>query len=211
MSFQKGNQIWKLKKRIGCWSRRYDCCQKCGTTEIKHWAKGLCEKCYLKLMAPRMKQQNLINSRKRNETDHRRQYMKDYEQDPKNREIIKSRRQSIKYRNKRKEYEQSPIGKDRNRQNANRYKAAKLFVDFWQPWMTERWWWMIDVTEGYCPNCGKLFDDGGHKLTMDHIIPLNLVDKLGKDKAVEIGAIHHINNIQVLCKSCNSSKNGRII
>jgi len=28
------------------WSRSYDFCQECGTTDIAHSGKGLCEKCY---------------------------------------------------------------------------------------------------------------------------------------------------------------------
>jgi len=33
------------------WSRNFDCCQLCGTTERKHNAKGLCWKCYLSQQA----------------------------------------------------------------------------------------------------------------------------------------------------------------
>ncbi|MEK7805827.1 MAG: hypothetical protein AAB258_03700, partial [Planctomycetota bacterium] len=28
------------------WSRKYDKCEKCGTTSIEHVAQGLCRKCY---------------------------------------------------------------------------------------------------------------------------------------------------------------------
>lgn len=28
------------------WSLNFDCCQECHTTEVKHWAKGLCKRCY---------------------------------------------------------------------------------------------------------------------------------------------------------------------
>jgi len=28
------------------WSKKYDCCQSCGTTETPHHGKGLCRKCY---------------------------------------------------------------------------------------------------------------------------------------------------------------------
>jgi len=70
--------------------------------------------------------------------------------------------------------------------------------------MEDCWGWMLDATEGYCIKCGDYY--GIDNLTMDHIVPLILVDKLGTQKAIEIGAIHHIDNVQVLCKSCNSKK-----
>ncbi len=33
-------------RKMTKWSYKYDCCQYCGTIEIKHGAKGLCERCY---------------------------------------------------------------------------------------------------------------------------------------------------------------------
>ena len=35
------------KKLEGRWSLKYDKCQKCGTTEKKHAAKGICINCYM--------------------------------------------------------------------------------------------------------------------------------------------------------------------
>jgi len=32
--------------RLKTWSRKYDRCRKCGTTKIKHEARGLCQNCY---------------------------------------------------------------------------------------------------------------------------------------------------------------------
>lgn len=37
----------------GRWSRTFDCCQSCGTTERKHNAKGLCWQCYREAAAAR--------------------------------------------------------------------------------------------------------------------------------------------------------------
>lgn len=33
---------------MSTWSSKFSCCQDCGTTEIKHQAKGLCKHCYRK-------------------------------------------------------------------------------------------------------------------------------------------------------------------
>lgn len=32
--------------KLSGWSRKYNCCQHCGTTERRHFSKGLCHKCY---------------------------------------------------------------------------------------------------------------------------------------------------------------------
>ncbi len=57
MPFQKGHTLGKLKP--GQWSKKYPCCQKCGTTEIPHVANGLCKKCYYDgFIRPRQKEYN---------------------------------------------------------------------------------------------------------------------------------------------------------
>lgn len=43
-----------MKKK---WSRQFDKCQACGTTERKHYARGVCQRCYMRL--PHMKQFNM--------------------------------------------------------------------------------------------------------------------------------------------------------
>ena len=54
-------------------------------------------------------------------------------------------------------------------------------------------------THGFCPRCDKWI--GIEKLTLDHIIPLS--------KSPE-GFDYTINDVQPLCRPCNSSKNDRI-
>lgn len=58
--------------------------------------------------------------------------------------------------------------------------------------MSEEWKGLIQITEGCCPVCGVYV--GIERMTMDHIIPLSK------------GGIHHINNVQPMCRSCNSAK-----
>ena len=62
--------------------------------------------------------------------------------------------------------------------------------------------WMDKVreTNGVCPQCNK--DVGVYKLTLDHIIPIS---------AVPIGTYYDIGDVQPLCRSCNCSKNDKVI
>ena len=38
------------------WSQNYTECQKCGRTQFRHWAKGLCESCYKSTSLKRRKE-----------------------------------------------------------------------------------------------------------------------------------------------------------
>jgi uncharacterized paraquat-inducible protein A len=42
--------------KSGRWSRKYDKCLECGTTERPHYAKGLCARCYMRLYKRRQRQ-----------------------------------------------------------------------------------------------------------------------------------------------------------
>jgi len=63
----------------------------------------------------------------------------------------------------------------------------------------EQWVSMKNATNGICPSCNTFV--GTEKLTLDHIFPIS--------KAEE-GRIYTINDIQPLCKSCNSKKHDKI-
>jgi len=109
-----------------------------------------------------------------------------------------SRKRKLKYYQnneleKTKEYYRTDNGRETSKMNSRKRRARKRNLNFWTKEMTQRWWWMLDATEGYCPNCGNYF--GIDKLQMDHIIPLSK------------NGIHHINNVQALCQHCNCSKN----
>ena len=192
-------KLGKLRKgksllKEGQWSRRYgDCCINCGTTERPHLTKGLCLKCYGK-QRYYMNRERVLK------------ILAAY------RELHKEQRKQYYQNNREKErlygkiWKKSDVGKQICKIHNQKRRAIKKSVNFWTDEMTERWFWMLDATEGYCPRCGELFDNGIHNCTMDHIIPLDLVDKFGTAKAIRLGAIHHIDNIQVLCRSCNCSK-----
>lgn len=165
--------------KIHGWSRKNDCCVKCGTTEKPHQAHGLCSYCH--------KRKRLIENR-----EEELKYLRDYHKKNRDRERIQRRPTAKRYR-------QTAYGKQMKKLSDHKRRARKKNANFWKPWMGERWYWMLDATEGYCPKCGEPFDSGDHKLTMDHIIPLT--PKPGNPQGH-----HHIDNIQVLCLSCNCSK-----
>lgn len=60
---------------------------------------------------------------------------------------------------------------------------------------SKQWEILLEQYECRCLRCGKV----GIKLTMDHVLPLSL------------GGEHRIENIQPLCKPCNSAKGTKYI
>ncbi len=63
----------------------------------------------------------------------------------------------------------------------------------------DEWLQKLKDTFGVCPRCDRYI--GIRKLSLDHIIPISKVEE---------GHIYTIDDIQPLCRSCNSSKNGRV-
>jgi hypothetical protein len=41
------------KRKPGQWSKKYPCCQQCGTTSIRYGGKGYCRKCYCHILITR--------------------------------------------------------------------------------------------------------------------------------------------------------------
>jgi len=180
------------------WSKKYDRCQKCGTTGSPHAGHGLCRKCH---------EIWYYNNPKGNKI--KQKVAKKYHSSEKGKLVFRNATKKWRLLHQEeiriysKEYNQRPEIKKNNIIKTNIRRARKKSVDFWSEEMSERWEWIIDATEGYCPCCGEPFDNGKHKLTMDHIIPLT-------PKSGDPQGIHHIDNVQVLCKSCNSSKHNRL-
>ncbi len=73
----------------------------------------------------------------------------------------------------------------------HKYRAKNQSETHFTP---EEWQALCEKYEGHCLKCGKQ-----KKLTVDHIVPLAL------------GGSNDIDNIQPLCKSCNTSKGIQII
>lgn len=63
----------------------------------------------------------------------------------------------------------------------------------------QEWKEKLVKTTGICPMCNKYV--GIEKLTLDHIIPVS---------KAPMGFVYSIDDVQPLCKECNSKKNNKI-
>jgi len=99
------------------------------------------------------------------------------------------------------EYAQTPMGKLVGNRKREKRRSRKL--NLFETFTTKEWSEKLDKTEGICPgyNRGSHFV-GKSKLEMDHIIPISKAPK---------GFTYTINDMQPLCKSCNSEKGNRVI
>ena len=78
----------------------------------------------------------------------------------------------------------------------------KIIEDF----SNKEWLAKLEVTKGVCLDCDNYI--GVAHLTLDHIYP---VSRAYKDfLKTGIKRIYTINDVQPLCKSCNSSKGDKI-
>jgi 5-methylcytosine-specific restriction endonuclease McrA len=151
---------------------------------------------------------------------------------PKRKKYQKKYKQSIKYKEKKKAYFQRPDIKLKRKQYARLYPQSKEYRKKYRSgigknilkmhcrnrramrknvihnFTKEEWNNKLEQTNGYCPNpeynskCSKFV--GKKNLTLDHIYPLS---KDNEDfKRTGIKRVYTINDVQPLCKSCNSSK-----
>ena len=79
-----------------------------------------------------------------------------------------------------------------SRYRANLRKVRHVFTD--AEWLNK-----LKLSKGICPMCGE--NVGILNLTLDHIYPIS---------KAEDGRIYTIDDVQPLCKPCNSSKRDRI-
>ena len=80
------------------------------------------------------------------------------------------------------------MNRKREKRRAKKYLLTESYS-------TIDWLKKLDSTNGICPGCNNFV--GKEKLELDHIIPISKAQK---------GFNYTINDIQPLCKSCNSSK-----
>lgn len=136
---------------------------------------------------------NLINERRRN----------NYQ---KNKRKIRESRKKYYLKNKKKIEERN---KKWQRKNPEKYREIRRVVvmrriarihNIIHAFTVNEWIAKKNATQGICPSCSTFV--GTDKLTLDHIFPVS--------KAEE-GRIYTIDDVQPLCKSCNSSKNAQPI
>ena len=113
-----------------------------------------------------------------------------YRESENGRELLAAYRKTDKFKEMRRRWRVSPVGKayESNRRHQRRAAVATI--------VTAAEWEMIKANYDYkCVYCGK----GGIKLTQDHVIPLSR------------GGSHTKENVVPACGLCNSSKGARLI
>ena len=83
-------------------------------------------------------------------------------------------------------------------QSSRNYKLRKKHIK--HGFTTKQWIEKREYAKGICPMCYK--NVGTENLTMDHIYPVS---------KAELGKVYNIDDVQPLCKSCNSRKNNKVI
>lgn len=133
----------------------------------------------------------------KNGKKHNDEYRKKY------RKTEKGKLADLKYRksNKRKVSLTRYTHSEKGRANGLRHhlKRKEILKGIVHEFTQEEWLQKVKDTFGVCPRCDKYI--GIRKLSLDHIIPISKVEK---------GQVYTINDVQPLCRSCNSSKNGKV-
>ena len=138
------------------------------------------------------------NKERRNE--YNRQYYKDNKEyfTEYNKQYRKDNAESIKEREK--QYRQTPRRRELMNANTARRRAKKKEVN--ETWTADDIKFCLERADHKCEACGMSNEEHkerhGHRLHMDHILPLSEGHALTRD------------NCQVLCIHCNSSKGNKV-
>ena len=101
-----------------------------------------------------------------------------------------------KYNEYQRYYSKTPKGRSIHRKFGHNRRLKKQNIT--HDWTTQQEIDKLNETHGYCKICSKYI--GINNLTLDHIIPIS---------KVPIGAVYTINDIQFICKECNSRKSAK--
>jgi 5-methylcytosine-specific restriction endonuclease McrA len=163
-------------------------------------------------------------------TEKRKEYIKKYHKSERYKEYIKKYQQSEKFKEAQKKYQQSekfkeaqkkyqktesyklnkqtykktPIAKQQKIIDSNKRREAKN--NCIHSFTREEWKQKCDAVNGVCQNCNKYI--GTDKLTLDHIFPISKANE--EFKLTGIKRVYTINDVQPLCRTCNSIKNNKI-
>lgn len=129
------------------------------------------------------------SQKKYNHSERGRQSRKKYLQSDKGKEAIR------RYEQK---YYKSLNGKLASKKGNHKWRAKENNISY--SFTSEEYDKKLNSTHGYCQICKE--DIGIDNLTMDHIIPIS---------KAKIGSVYTIDDIQFLCRNCNSSKSNKVI
>ena len=187
--------------------QRIKICLDCGIAK-PHCAKGFCYSCYSMRDYYKHRETRKITMAKYQKNPDKipmlRKYAKLYysSEIQKNKASIREHKRYLEYRDqivKRNHlWQTSEVGRlhGKLRQSARRAKIKTLVHNFsYDDWLNK-----LRESSGVCQMCNEFI--GIEKLTLDHIVPIN---------KVPMGFIYTINDVQPLCKSCNSSKKDKIL
>lgn len=153
------------------------------------------------------------------DSDKHKEYMKlydiQYRKNPKRKKYLKwfestverkQYRDSEKYKTFRRAWDKTINGKMNSLKKHLKRRAAKNNII--EVFTIDQWKDKVNNTNGVCLNCKSSFDNNKHKVTLDHILPISKAN----DYYIKTGIkkVYTINDIQPLCKSCNSSKRDKI-
>ncbi|MCK5321594.1 HNH endonuclease [Candidatus Pacearchaeota archaeon] len=183
-----------------CWNKKYcsECKKKQHSKVSKNWVIKNPEK-RKEIDARRDSEKRKIYHKKRRKeyTEYvrnldRQRYLRDGE---KRRALVRKYHKENKdaIRNTKRKYRASEYGKLKCQDHSRKRRVRKINVI--HNFSLEEWKLKLKQTNGYCPSCKKFV--GILKLTLDHTPPISKVSK---------GFVYTINEVNPLCKSCNSKK-----
>lgn len=143
----------------------------------------------------------------RKSSDTYKNYKYDYIRTDKYKEKRKAFRKSLYYKEYIKKYNNSTSGKlVLLRKELKRREAENNCIhDF----SNDEWRRKCELVGTICPNCNNLFDNGIHKLTLDHVFALYWANEYFKQTGKKF--VYKINDVEPICLSCNSSKRNKLI
>lgn len=97
-----------------------------------------------------------------------------------------------------KKYRTTDVGKANFKKLLFKQQRKKHSDKIIETFTMNQWFKKLDSTNGICPGCEKFI--GKDKLTMDHIYPTSKAEK---------GRVYTINDIQPLCRGCNTRKGNK--
>lgn len=133
------------------------------------------------------------------------QSQKRFKNSEKRKEYIKGYQSSEKFKQSLRRYANTPLGKKRDYRHQLKRRECKN--NCLHNFTIEEWKIKLEKTKGICSGCYK--NVGIVNLTIDHIFPLSKAND--NFKLTGIKKIYTINDVQPLCRSCNSIKRCKIV